>query len=229
VLAYNSQLVKSPPTTLGSLLAWIRQHPGKFTYNTPGSGGSGEGFVQAVVNTGVPASEEHVFATSYQAGLESHWTSGLKILAALKPDIYHDGFYPDGNTATLNLLANGSIWMAPVWSDQATSALATHELPSTIKLGQVSPPMPGGPADLMVIKGSPDQKASFTFVNYMLSPVEQNLVAKYMDGYPGVEWKYAPSYARAKFGPIATTYAPAWAAQFTNDLSQKWQSTVAAS
>jgi putative spermidine/putrescine transport system substrate-binding protein len=227
VLAYNSQFVKSPPGTLNGLLSWIRANPGKFTYNTPASGGSGEGFVQAVVSTGVPASQEIVFETGYKPGLEPDWANGLKTLAALKPDIYNHGFYPDGNTATLDLLANGSIWAAPAWSDQATSALGVHQLPATVKLAQINPPMPGGPADLMVIKGSPNQAASFTFVNYMLSAPEQDLVARYMKGYPGVEWKYAPIPVLSEFGPIAKSYGPAWDGQYTDDLAQKWQSTVA--
>jgi putative spermidine/putrescine transport system substrate-binding protein len=229
VLAYNSQFVKSPPTSLNSLLTWIRANPGKFTYNTLASGGSGEGFVQAVVNTGIPGSQESIFENGYKPGLESDWANGLKTLAALKPDIYNHGFYPDGNTATLDLLANGSIWAAPAWSDQATSALGVHQLPPTVKLAQVNPPLPGGPADLMVLKGSPNQLAAFTFVNYMLSAPEQDLVAKYMKGYPGVEWKYAPQPVLKEFGAIAKTFAPAWDGQFTDDLAQKWQSTVAAS
>jgi putative spermidine/putrescine transport system substrate-binding protein len=228
VFAYNSQFVKNPPTSLGDVLSWVKANPGKFTYNTPASGGSGEGFVQAVANTGIPASQENVFENGYKPALESDWANGLQLLSSLKPDIYNHGFYPDGNTATLDLLANGSIWLAPVWSDQATSAIGVHQLPPTIKLVQVNPPLPGGPADLMVIKGSPNQQAAFTFVNYMLSPAEQELVAKYMKGYPGVEWKYAPEPVLKEFGPIAKTYAPAWDAQFTDDLAQKWQSNVAA-
>jgi putative spermidine/putrescine transport system substrate-binding protein len=228
VLAYNSQFVKSPPTSLTGLLSWIQANPGRFTYNTPASGGSGEGFVQAVVNMGIPASQESVFETGYKPSLESDWTKGFTLLSSLKPDIYNHGFYPDGNTATLDLLANGSIWVAPVWSDEATSAIGVHQLPPSIKLAQVNPPMPGGPADLMVLKGTPNAQAAFTFVNYMLSGPEQKLVAKYMKGYPGVEWKYAQESVLKEFGAIAKNYAPAWDAQFTDDLAQKWQNNVAA-
>lgn len=230
VLAYNSQFVKKPPTSLNALIKWIQANPGKFTYNTPASGGAGEGFVQDVVSTGIPASEESIFETGYKPGLESHWANGFKLLASLKPDIYNNGFYPDGATPDLTLLANGSIWATPAWSDQATSAIGVHTLPSTIKLAQINPPMPGGPADLMVLKGNSkaEQQAAFTFINYMLSNPEQVLVAKYMKGYPGVEWKYAPEKVLKEFGPIAKNYGPAWDAQYTDDLAQKWQSSVAA-
>ena len=51
VLAYNSDHVKSPPKTLGALLDWIRANPGKFTYNSPNSGGSGYSFAETVVDS----------------------------------------------------------------------------------------------------------------------------------------------------------------------------------
>jgi putative spermidine/putrescine transport system substrate-binding protein len=228
VLAYNSQYVKNPPASLNGLLAWVKAHPGKFTYNTPSSGGAGEGIVQAVLNEGIPAADQNTFVTSYKPSLESYWTQGFKTLAALKPDIYRNGTYPDGLTAVFQLLASSAIWMAPTWSDGGTSAIDSHLLPSTIKLEQVSPPMPGGPSDIMVLKGSPDEQASFTFVNYMLTAGEQELVAKYMKGYPGVEPKYAPAQVKEEFGAIENSYAPAWDGQFTDDLASLWQSKVAA-
>jgi putative spermidine/putrescine transport system substrate-binding protein len=51
VLAYNSDKVKSPPKTLSALLDWIRANPGKFTYNSPNSGGSGYSFAETVVDS----------------------------------------------------------------------------------------------------------------------------------------------------------------------------------
>jgi len=40
LLAYNPKLVASPPATYDDLMAWIKANPGKFTYNSPKSGGS---------------------------------------------------------------------------------------------------------------------------------------------------------------------------------------------
>ena len=39
VLAYNSDVVKEPPKTAEELYQWIKDHPGRFAYNTPSSGG----------------------------------------------------------------------------------------------------------------------------------------------------------------------------------------------
>jgi putative spermidine/putrescine transport system substrate-binding protein len=226
VLAYNSAKVHHPPKTITQLLAWIKAHPGKFTYCPPSSGGSGEGFVQDVVSQDVPQSEQMTFLTSYKPSLESKWAKGFAELKAIQPDIYRHGFYPKGNTAVLDLLANGSIWMAPVWSDQSHAALAAGLLPKTTKFLELSPPMPGSPSYVMVLKGSPHEKAAFTFVNYLLSKTEQELVAKYMHGFPGVRWSDAPSGVRAEFAGIESGYGLNWDAQFTNDLAAKWQAEV---
>ncbi len=45
VLAYNSETVENPPETAGELYQWIKDHPGRFAYNTPSSGGAGGSFV----------------------------------------------------------------------------------------------------------------------------------------------------------------------------------------
>ncbi|MBE3561740.1 MAG: extracellular solute-binding protein, partial [Ktedonobacteraceae bacterium] len=148
VLAYNSQYVSDPPKTLKDLLAWIKAHPGKFTYNTPDTGGSGNAFVQAVLMSHIDenARKNFISGADYNPALEGLWKPGLEDLKSLKPAIYRQGFFPNGNTAVLQLLANSSIWLAPVWSDQALSYLANHQLPDTVKLIQLDPPFMGGPA-----------------------------------------------------------------------------------
>lgn len=227
VLAYNSADVKNPPKTLNALLAWIKANPGKFTYNTPSSGGSGGNFVMAVVNSKVPKKDQAKLVTSSSKGLEKTWTKGLNLLKSLGPDIYRKGFYPNGNTGTLNLLANGSIWLAPVWSDMALSALQDKQLPPTIKLLQLSPPFAGGPADMGVVKNSPNKKAADAFLNWLLTPQAQTIVIDKMNGYPGVEWKYVPKSVQEKYASIAKSYATGWSSFYGADLNQAWQNTVA--
>lgn len=228
VLAYNSAEVKNPPKTLNALLAWIKANPGKFTYNTPSTGGSGDDFVMAVVNSKVPKQDQAKLITSSSKSLESTWTPGLNLLKSLGPDIYRHGYYANGNTGTLNLLANGSIWVAPVWSDMALSALQDKQLPSTIKLIQLTPPFAGGPADMGVVKNSPNKQAAYAFLNWLLTPQAQTIVVNKMNGYPGVEWKYVPKSVQQKFSAIAKSYATGWSSFYGADLDQAWQSTVAA-
>lgn len=229
VLAYNSQYVKNPPKTLADVLAWIKANPGKFTYNSPDTGGSGQAFVQAVLNSHISADDRTKFISGaqYDPSLESQWKPGLDDLKALKPSIYRNGFYPNGNTAVLQLLANSSIWMAPVWSDQALTNLAQHQLPDTIKLTQLDPPFMGGPAFIGIPRTSSHIAQAETFVNWLLGSDIQAKIIDVMHGYPGVQWSYVPDQVRQQYASIAHAYATGFASKFNADLNKQWQTQVA--
>jgi putative spermidine/putrescine transport system substrate-binding protein len=229
VLAYNSTYVKQPPKTLSALLAWIKANPGKFTYNTPSSGGSGGGFVQTVLNSHVPASAENTFITGYNPSLESDWNQGLQDLKSINSSVYRNGYYPTGNTAVLQLLANGSIDMAPVWSDQSLTDLSQNILPSSIKLTQISPALEGGPAYLGVPRYAAHPQQAYTFLNWVLGSNVQAEIVNQMKGFPGVEWSYMPSSLQAQFSTIAQNYGAAYSSKYTADLDKDWQDQVAGS
>lgn len=226
VLAYNSSDVAHPPATLASLLTWIKAHPGKFTYNEPSGGGSGAAFAQSVVSQYIPASTLSKFAGTFNASLEKYWAPGLAELHNLTRYLYQGANYPKSNNDTLTDLANGAIWMGPVWSDGATAAISNGELPSSVKLTQISPPFYGGPADLDIIKGSQHVTDAAKLINYMLSSSAQQLVVSGMNGYPGVELKYEPSTVRAKFSSIDTVWSPDWNNTYNLDLANQWQQRV---
>lgn len=226
VLAYNTTYVKTPPTTLSGMLSWIKAHPGKFAYNDPSGGGSGQAFAQDVVGQYIPASLLSQFVNGYNQSLESRWTKGLDQLHALTPSLYQGSSYPKTNNDTLADLGNGSVWMAPVWSDGATADKANGQLPPTIQFTQITPPLYGGPAYLAVIKGSPHVSAADKLINYMLSSTEQQLIVSGMNGYPGVELKYEPASIVQKFKNIDTTWSQPWYSTFNNDFDSLWQQRV---
>jgi putative spermidine/putrescine transport system substrate-binding protein len=227
VLAYNSKDVKNPPTTLDGLFAWIKAHPGKFTYNPPDTGGSGQNFVTAVLSTGISQDDLHTFQTSYDPSMEDQWAQGWKKLKDLGQYMYQGGFYPKGNAGVLQLLGRDSIWMAPVWSDMGLSYLEQGLLPDSVKLEQLDPPFAGGAAYIGIISDSPHKKADYAFLNWLLTPNTQALIIKEMNGYPGVEWKYVPEDVQQKFAAIAKSYTFSFSAKFNNDLNQQWYQQVA--
>ena len=85
VLAYDSKNVTSPPKSLGALLAWIKANPGKFTYNSPNSGGSGYSFAETVVDSYISASVLKQMQQGYVPNLESNWKQGLDALHEPEP------------------------------------------------------------------------------------------------------------------------------------------------
>jgi len=232
ILAYNSKYVKNPPTTLAQLEAWIKANPGKFAYCNPNDGGSGDAFVQTVVDSYIPANIRNIFDNSFKPSTtleNTYWAKGFAELKSLAPDMYRGGYYPNGNLPVDQLLASGAIWMAPQWSDIATSSLRVHALPPTIKLAQPTPAFDGGPADVLIPKNSAHVKQAETFINWLLTPAAQDAVVNVMGGFPGVKYQYMSKAVQAKFAAIVRHAPGNWySTQYGDDLSARWNSDIAA-
>lgn len=135
LLAYNSEKVPSPPTTLDDLYAWIHEHPGRFAYNDPATGGSGESFVLTTLYKSLPEDAIH----NQDPNIMKEWDKGFEQLKSLGKDMYQKGVYPKKNQGTLDLLANGEVDMIPAWSDMALEQINKKLLPETTKLAQIEP------------------------------------------------------------------------------------------
>jgi putative spermidine/putrescine transport system substrate-binding protein len=227
VLAYDSNNVTSPPRTLSALLTWIKAHPGKFTYNSPNTGGSGYSFAETVVDQYLSQSELTQMVNGYVPSLESSWKQGLDQLHSLNQYVYQ-GVYPNGNQAVLDLLAKGQIWVAPVWSDQSLTALKNGQLPSSVHLLQISnPSFTGGAAYLGVLKTARNKTSVYKFVNYILSPSAQQMIVDVMSGFPAIDIKYMGDSVKQKFEDVsANTLRPTYSTKMANDLKAQWQQTV---
>jgi putative spermidine/putrescine transport system substrate-binding protein len=227
VLAYDSAHVSSPPKTLGALLSWIKANPGKFTYNSPNTGGSGYSFVETVLDSSIPQNVLTQMVNGYDPSLESYWKTGLEVLHGLKSSVYQ-GVYPNGNQAVLDLLGKGQIWVAPVWSDQSLSAMKQGLLGPSIKLTQISSPsFTGGAAYLGVPKTARNKAAVYKFVDYILSPPSQQKIVDVMAGFPAIGVKFMGSAVKLKFEDVAAnTLRPTYSTKMANDLKAQWQQTV---
>src|SRR5579871_2255100 len=227
ILAYDSATVKNPPNTLDDLINWVKSNDGQFTYNPPDKGGSGGNFVERVLSLGIPQNELSFFQTQYDASKESEWDQGWQVLKDLHPHIYNNGFYPQGNVPVLQTLGNGSISMAPVWSDQSLSYLAQKLLPDSVKLKQIDPPFAGGAAYLGVAADSKNKDAIYQYLNWLLTPDPQQIVVTQLNGYPGLDWKYMPADVQQKFADVAKAYSYAFSPMFQTDRNQQWYEKVA--
>jgi putative spermidine/putrescine transport system substrate-binding protein len=227
VLAYDSNNVTSPPRTLSALLTWIKAHPGKFTYNSPNTGGSGYSFAETVVDQYLSQSELTQMVNGYVPSLESSWKQGLDQLHSLNQYVYQ-GVYPNGNQAVLDLLAKGQIWVAPVWSDQSLTALKNGQLPSSVHLLQISnPSFTGGAAYLGVLKTARNKTSVYKFVNYILSPPAQTQIINVMSGFPAIPLKLMPKAIQNKFADVsANSLRPTYSQKQSSDFKAQWQQTV---
>jgi putative spermidine/putrescine transport system substrate-binding protein len=229
VLAYNADSIKDPPKTLDQLIAWIKANPGKFAYCNPSDGGSGQFFVQAVLDRYMPASASLTLAFTDNTKLERYWRKGMDVLHSINGDVYGNGTYPTGNTQVLALLNSGAVQMASVWSDQSLAALKSGDLPSSVKVTTVTPQFAGGATYLGVPKYTPPETVKIVdaFLNFVLAPPQQAQIVEAVAGFPAINLSLMPTNVRKDFAATGTTMpVPSYSAKITADEQRIWQKEV---
>lgn len=230
LLAYNSTKISNPPKTLDALLAWIKAHPGKFTYNVPSGGGSGFAFVQTVVDKYLSAADRKTLVNVANKALQAKWSAGLNTLRSLNKYTYGmNGTYPANNAETLKDVATGLVDMGTVWSDQFASAVKAGTMPANIKVTQIAnPPFTGGAAYLAIPRTSKNYRAAQVLANWVLSPEAQNLiVAGTLNGMPVIPVSMLdPKVASGLAGIDVANLRPPYLSSNQSDLKSAWAQNV---
>jgi putative spermidine/putrescine transport system substrate-binding protein len=235
LLAYDSSKVpeNEVPKTFADLIEWVKAHPGQFVYCRPDKGGSGGNFVVRAIYevTGKDPSLFKPVGTDEapDADLLSKFPDAWTLLSSINEDIYDNGAYPAGNNPVLQLLANGSVSMATVWSDQSLQALSQGVLPDTIKLTQFTDlPMPGGYSPFSVPSNAKNKQGALDFVNFMLTVEEQTSVVQDIGGFPAIDWSMLPADLQQQYTGVITTNVPSWpGGPWDAERNKGWYENVA--
>ncbi|MFT9008964.1 MAG: extracellular solute-binding protein [Bifidobacterium sp.] len=228
LLAYDSTKVSKPPKTLKALLKWIVKNPGQFAYNSPASGGSGGAFVSTVLDSYLTTKQQKVLRLEKNAAAEAAWKKGFAKLASLNPYVYQKGVYPNGNTQVLTLLGQGSIEMAPVWSDQFITAQKSGTIPSTVKYTQISDPSFTGSASYLgVPKTASNKKLVYKLLNFVLSAAGQKVVASEVSGYPVISLDKMDKSVAAEFKDAnISSLRAGYYSEVASDMNDQWDQLV---
>lgn len=228
LLAYLPDKVSHPPKSLHELLEWIKKHPGKFTYNKPGTGGSGDSFVQTVLSYYLSDQILKKMTSGYHKNLEKHWGKGFSVLANLNKDMYQNGVYPSGNNGPMKLMENHQIWMLPAWSDQFLSSQEHGTIPKEAKAIQIThPSFTGGATEMGVPKASPRKKQAFKMMNWLLEPEQQATIAKSISGYPAIPMSKLPKKLQSRFADADVGHLrPGFNDDMINDMHKLWSEKV---
>ena len=186
ILAYDSEAVPNPPKTMDELVEWIKANPGRFAYNTPGTGGAGDSFVRTAVYNFMP--EEAI--TSDDPKWEEQWDEGFEFLASIHPYMYQSGgsvVYPNKNQGTLDLLNQGEIDMCINWADMVLSQRAQGAIKDTIKITQIDPALTGSLQTLAIPTFGSNEDGAYAFIDYMLSPEAQQIMVEQMAAIPLID------------------------------------------
>jgi putative spermidine/putrescine transport system substrate-binding protein len=231
LLAYDSEKVKDSevPHTFAELMTWVKAHPGQFVYCRPDKGGSGGNFVVRAIYEATGKDPSIFKPGDPDPKLVAEFPKAWAMLRDIHTSIYDNGAYPSGNTQVLTLLANGSVSMATVWSDQALQALDKGVLPSSIKLTQLTDlPFPGGSTMLSIPKNSRNVKGAQEFINFMLSNDGQVSVVKEIGGFPAVEWKVLPADLQQQYNSVIAKTVPNWpGGKWDSEMNKGWYDNVA--
>ena len=106
--AYNSDAVTDPPTTVTELLAWAKEHPGRFTYPAPPDF-TGSAFVRQVLYS-TSGGWENVPAAFSPAAFEELTPALYDALADVAPSLWRGGdTYPADSEQLNKLYADGQV------------------------------------------------------------------------------------------------------------------------
>jgi len=188
-MAYNPDVVKSPPKTFTELEGWVKQYPKQFGYNGVKGGMSGVGFVMAYVsaNSGLGKTlEEGPYDAGRKAAID-------KSLAGLK-EFNKNVVLTPGNAGTLDMLNRGEISMGPVWVDMFYTWVADGKLNPKLKLSLTEPGLPGQPMYYAVPAKAANAAMARKFVEFAASPeIQAEGIVKKFNWYPGIDAQHVQS------------------------------------
>ena len=172
LLEYDPKRVSDPPKTAEELLAWAKEHPGRFMYAQPANSGPGRTFLM-----GLP----YLLGDSDPKDPDQGWDKTWKYLKEL--DKYVE-YYPAGTKDTMSALADGSRDMIASTTGWDINPRALGTVPKDVKVTALDGTHWVTDAHYMVVpKGISQDKLAVVLdlMSYMLKPEQQALA--YDDGY----------------------------------------------
>ena len=170
---YNSARVSDPPHTMSDLLAWIKAHPGRFTYPAPPDF-TGSVFVREALyaTAGGYANVPSKYSPSaYDRVTPALWST----LNAIKPALWRGGqTYPKDSVQLDNLFAGGQVDFTMTYGPATlTKLVADGTFPSTTKVLTLDEGTVGNASFLAIPSTSGHQDAAEVVANLALFPQQQ--------------------------------------------------------
>jgi len=182
-LAYNADMVKTPPASFAELADWAKKNPKQFGYNGIKGGMSGVAFVAGWVYA-FGGDADRLIKGPYDAATKANWDKAFADLKAFNAN----ATITPGNAGTLDMLNRGEIAIGPVWVDMFYSWQADGKLPPNMKLKLISPGMPGQPMYYSIPEKSAQKKLAEAFIALATSPqVQADGIVKRFNWYPGID------------------------------------------
>jgi putative spermidine/putrescine transport system substrate-binding protein len=230
--AHDSAAVASPPRTMGDLLAWIRENPGRFTYPAPPDF-TGSVFVRHVFYHAAGGAEGLLGdfdAAKYDAAAAKTWA----ILNEIEPFLWREGAtYPTSVNQMNELFANGEVDFTFNYEpSQFGLAVDAGTWPETVRSFGLADGTIGNTNYTAIPFNSPNKAAAMVVQNLLLSAEAQLEKARpgVWGAAPAIDMSRAPADIRSAFAalPAHPSVVPAaeLAAAALPELQAEWIAAI---
>ena len=180
-LAYNPDLMATPPKSFAELVDWIKANPKKFGYNGIKGGMSGVGFAAGYVYWRTGKYDTYAKGP-YDKANEAEWPAIIKELKALPVTI------TNGNNGTLDMLNRGEIAAGAVWVDMFYLWVGEGRMNPKTRLKLIDPGLPGQPMYIVIPKNAANRDAAVKYAEFLASPqVQGDFIVARNNWYPGID------------------------------------------
>ncbi|MCP4399349.1 MAG: ABC transporter substrate-binding protein [bacterium] len=173
VLSYNTARIAEPPKSIGDLLEWIRQHPGKFSYPAPPDF-TGSAFVRHVFY--YAAGDVHSWQGEFdRQKFDEAAKKTYKILRDLVPYLWREGkTYPESPVRLAQLFADGEVEFA-IDYNPANASKKIHDglYPETVRTFVFEEGTIANTHFVAIPFNASDKEAAMVLADFLLSPEAQ--------------------------------------------------------
>lgn len=170
---YNSATVPDPPTTLGGILSWAKENPGRFTYPAPPDF-TGSVFLREVLLSTAGGAEQVPLEYSEEA-FEEYAPPAVAALEDVEPSLWREGStYPRDEQALTTLFADGEVDIAMTYGPATlTDLVASGALPASTKVLPLEEGTVGNASFLAIPANAGDAAGAMVVANLALAPDQQ--------------------------------------------------------
>lgn len=173
VMAYDTARMPTPPATMGALLTWVREHPGKFTYPAPPDF-TGSVFVRHVFYHAAGGVE------SWQGDFdekrfEEAAAKTYQILRELAPFLWREGqTYPESPIRLAQLFADGEVDFAISYNpSDASKKIHDGLYPETVRTFVFEEGTIANTHFVAIPFNASEKEGAMVVANFLLSPEAQ--------------------------------------------------------
>jgi putative spermidine/putrescine transport system substrate-binding protein len=171
-LLYDPQRVSNPPQTWAELTAFVDANPKQFGFCDPSKGGSGQAFVQILLNYEAGGLDRYYGDTELDPADVANWNQAWDWVNQRKDKLTITA----SNNDSIKRLNDGELSLVVAWDDVVVDQMNTGGLFKRAKLYIPQMGSPGGGDTLGVLKNAPHKAAAVLLVSFLTDTAQQKAI-----------------------------------------------------